>query len=43
MWKWKKKFRRMFFQFGERVEGFSVEKAVSLTPVDSYERLKTGL
>jgi hypothetical protein len=27
MWKWKKKFRRMFSQFGERVGSFSVAKA----------------
>jgi len=28
MWKQKKKFRRTFSQFGERVEDFSVAKAV---------------
>jgi hypothetical protein len=28
MWKRKKKFRHMFFQFGEKVEDFSAAKAV---------------
>jgi hypothetical protein len=27
-WKWMKKFRLMFFQFGKKIEGFSAAKAV---------------